>query len=276
MKEVEPNVEPFVSYGKLAKPTYRLGDFEVEPVLGVVIKPSSETRLTPKTVDVLAYLLDHAPRVVSADELLEAIWAGRVVDASAIHRRVSQIRGAFGDVAAKPVCIDTVPKRGYRVIAEVKRGSPALASNPGNRETTEPAGTALRSSQAQESSARRTAGEYRKPTIAVLPFVNLHEDSETDFFSEGISEDVLNGLSRIPGLTVIARTSSFRFKGGNHDAREIGRALGVSHIVEGSARMIGQRIRINTQLIETDGGTQLWSEQFDRELRYQEGFDAVC
>src|SRR5262249_36855158 len=156
---------------------------------------------------------------------------------NAVHKCIAELRRVF--LSQDPLIdyIETVPKRGYRVRVPIVWGDRLSGS----------------------SHARDL-----RPAIAVLPFVNMTSDPEQEFFSDGIAEDILNRLGKVPQLIVKARTSSFSFKGKNRDARTIGIVLGVSHLLEGSVRKVGNRIRITTQLIEANEDKHVWSAQYDR------------
>ena len=186
-------------------------------------------------MDVLVHLAERAGDVVSHDELLTRYWRGPLSSANAVHKCIAELRRAFLLHDPRIDYIETVPKRGYRVAV------PVVWSD-------------------------RLTGSARdpRPAIAVLPFVNMSSDPEQDFFSDGIAEDILNRLAQVPQLVVKARTSSFSFKGQNRDVRMIGGLLGVSHLLEGSVRKAGNRIRITTQLIETNEDKHVWSAQYDR------------
>jgi TolB-like protein len=127
---------------------------------------------------------------------------------------------------------------------------------------------ALRFGERDESSAsRRAALAEAGPSIAVLPFRNMSSDREAEYFCDGVTEEILNVLAQIPGLSVAARTSSFAYKGKDTDVRQIGRELGVRTVLEGSLRQVGQRLRVNVQLVDVASGYQLWSERYDREMQ---------
>src|SRR5438270_1123802 len=186
----------------------------------------------PKVFDLLRYLIQHRERVVSRDELLDAVWNGRIVSDSALATCINAARVAIGDSGEAQGLIKTLPRRGFRFIGAV-REEKASATEAHDRLT--PAGIF-------ELPA--------KPSIAVLPFQNLSSDPEQEYFADGIVEDIISGLSRIRWLFVIARNSSFVYKGRAVDAKQVGRELGVRYLLEGSVRRAGDRIRISAQVIE--------------------------
>jgi adenylate cyclase len=211
---------------------------------GALADQDGEIALRPKSFEVLRFLVSNAGRLVSRDEVLEAIWPGVTVTEESLTQCISEIRTALGESGQR--MIKTVPKRGYLFAVEVTC----------NRE--EPPSAA--------SKADAAPSLQDGPSIAVLPFVNLSGDAAQDYVSDGITEDIINGLSYFAGLSVIARNSSFSYKGRAVDVREVGRQLGVRYIVEGSVRRFGDRIRITAQLADALSGVQRWGERFDREL----------
>jgi adenylate cyclase len=189
----------------------------------------------------LVFLARHPNEVVSRQEFIETVWQGLVVNEEALSRAISLLRTLLGDSAHTPTFIQTIPGAGYRLIAEVITTLDRIHS-----------GIPVQSSQAN--------------SIAVLPFVNLSDDPDTEYFSDGITEEILNVLAQVQRFKVVGRTSSFAFKGLNKDIREIGNALGVTHVLEGSVRKAGSQVRITSQLIKTEDGYHLWSQTFDHEL----------
>ncbi len=191
-------------------------------------------------------LVQNPKAVLTRDEIRNMLWPGdtTVEFDHGIDTAVKKLRRALGDDAANPRYIETLPRRGYRWLTDV-----TWRDLPG-------------------ASARVEAENHGKTidSIAVLPFSNLSADSGSDYFSEGLAEEILNALSGVGGLKVTARTSSFAFRGKNQDVRGIGQSLGVQAILEGSVRRSGKRLRATVQLISTVDGCHLWSEQYDREL----------
>jgi adenylate cyclase len=216
-----------------------------------------EIALRPKTFEVLRYLLENADRVVSKGELIKAIWPNvRVTDESLTHC-VSEVRHAIGD--GEQTMIKTVPRRGYRFSAPVCRlasegaSLPAVAATPVDEVNL-------------DAGPQRRPTHSDRPSIAVLPFVNLSGDPQQDYFSDGITEDIITELSRFSELMVIARNSTFQYKGKAADIRQIARELGVRHVLEGSVQRDGDRVRITAQLIDATTGAHRWAERYDRHL----------
>lgn len=209
--------------------------------------------LRRKSFELLRYLAENPDRVVTKEELLKAIWPDVAVTEESLTHCVSEVRQAIGD--GKQTIIETVPRRGYRFTAAV---SP-IAANAGA-----PLPVAAEVKGAPPSS---DAGQgLDRPSVAVLPFANLSGDPQQDYFSDGITEDIITELSRFSELLVIARNSTFQYKGKAIDIRQVGRELGVRYVLEGSVRRSGERIRIAAQLVDAATGAHRWAERYDREL----------
>ena len=202
--------------------------------------------LEPQVFDLLAYLIEKRDRVVSKDDLLASIWQGRNVSESTVTSRINAARGAIGDSGDQQRLIKTFPRKGIRFVGEVREQ--VRATVPGTQ--TAPPVLVLPD----------------RPSIAVLPFTNMTGDSEQEYFSDGITEDIITELSRFGELFVIARNSSFQYKGKTVDIRQVARELGVRYVLEGSIRRGGDRIRISAQLIDGMTGSHRWAERYDRKL----------
>jgi TolB-like protein len=204
--------------------------------------------VAPQVFDLLDYLIRNRERVVSKDDLINAIWNGRIVSDAALTTRVNVARNAIGDSGEEQRLIKTLPRKGFRFVGPVREaqgpGGAATADNPG-----QPAKPALALPD--------------KPSIAVLPFTNLSSDPEQDYFADGMAEDIITALSRFKALFVIARDSSFTYKGRAVDVKQVGRELGVRYVLEGSVRKAANRVRITGQLVDTATGAHLWADRFD-------------
>ena len=226
-----------------ARPVYRFGSFILDTSRACLRDGEREIELRPKSFDILRYLVERPGRLLSKDELMQAIWPNLFVTDDSLTRCISDVRQALGHEGRR--MIKTVPKRGYLFAVPVQTGETVLAP-------------------AADAPATRELIEG--PSVAVLPFTNLSGDAAQDYLSDGITEDIINELSCFSSLSVIARHSSFSFKAKAIDVREIGRRLGVRYIVEGSVRRFGDRIRITAQLVDAETGVQRWTERFDRAL----------
>ena len=205
--------------------------------------------VTAQVFDLLNYLITNRGRVVSKDDLITAIWDGRNVSDAALTTRLNVARGAIGDNGQQQRLIKTLPRKGYRFVGRVRE-------EQGNAEVIETSMEAARPALALPD----------KPSIAVLPFTNLNSDPGQDYFADGIVEDIITELSRFSDLFVIARNSSFQYKGKSVDVRQVGRELGVRYVLEGSIRRDGIGVRISAQLIDAMTGAHLWAERYDRKL----------
>jgi TolB-like protein/Tfp pilus assembly protein PilF len=205
----------------------------------------------PQVFDLLEFLIQERERVVSRDDLLQAVWKGRIVSESTMSSRINAARTAIGDDGAAQRLIRTLPRKGIRFVGEVREEQAAAVQSP-----VTPA--------AQPPPQERRAADG--PSIAVLPFTNMSGDPESDYFADGMAEEIITSLSRCSGLLVIARNSSFTYKGQAVDVRRVGRELGVGYVLEGSVRRVDERLRITAQLIEAEGGTHLWADRFDGDL----------
>ncbi|WFU25716.1 winged helix-turn-helix domain-containing tetratricopeptide repeat protein [Bradyrhizobium sp. CB1717] len=202
--------------------------------------------LQPQVFDLLLYLVAERARVVSKDDLISQIWSDRIVSDSALNSRINAARKALGDDGATQRLIKTIPRKGFRFVGDV-REDVAAAPVP-----------------AEPGTARRAVTD--RPAIAVLAFENMSGDPAQDYFGDGISEDILTALSRQRWFMVIARNSSFTYKGRAVHIRQIAEELGVRYIVEGSVRKADNRVRITAQLNDATSGSHLWAERYDREL----------
>ena len=199
--------------------------------------------LEPQVFDVLAYLIQNRERVVSKDDLLASIWEGRSVSESALTTRINAARSAIGDSGDQQRLIKTLQRKGIRFIGAVREEDRQTAAG-------EPIPVALPD----------------RPSIAVLAFTNMSGSPDQDYFSDGITEDIITELSRFSELFVIARNSSFQYKGKSVDIRQVGRELGVRYVLEGSIQRAGDRIRISAQLIDATTGAHRWADRYDRKL----------
>ena len=200
--------------------------------------------LEPQVFDLLVHLVRRRNAVVSKDELIAEIWKGRCVSDSALDARISAARLAVCDSGAGQRLIKTFPKRGVRFVGTVVEEAPSAGARD------EPNGPPLPD----------------RPSLAVLPFANMSSDPEQDYFVDGMVEDIITGLSRIKWLFVIARNSSFVYKGKAIDVRQVGRELGVRYVLEGGVRKAAKRLRISAQLLEAETGTHLWADRYDGAL----------
>jgi TolB-like protein len=211
----------------------------------------------PQVFDLLAYLAQNGDRVVSKDEIFSSIWEGRIVSDSTLTSRINAARKAVGDSGKEQKLIRTVPRKGLRFVGDVK--TLADGAKPADDLNSPPP------DQAHEP-PRAAPPLPDRPAIAVLPFSNMSGDPEQEYFSDGISEDIITGLSKLRWFFVIARNSSFTYKGKAVHLRQIAEELGVGYVLEGSVRKSGDRVRITAQLNDVSTGSHIWAERYDRDL----------
>jgi adenylate cyclase len=215
-------------------------------------QPIRLVRLGGRAFDVLMALIEALGAVVGKDELLSRVWQGRIVEENRLAGEITALRKAFG---ADRELIRTVAGRGYQFTGEIR----TRAEGTGEQGISS-AATAVASSM---TPLRSDSWRPDKPSIAVLPFDNMSGDPEQEYFADGMVEEIITALSRIKWLFVIARNSSFAYKGQAVDVKQVGRQLGVRYVLEGSVRKAGGRVRITGQLIDATSGTHLWADRFD-------------
>jgi adenylate cyclase len=207
--------------------------------------------LEPQVFDLLEYLVRHRDRVVSRDDLIASIWGGRIVSESALGTRINAVRRALDDTGTKQRLIKTFRRKGVRFVGAVSEENHATRAK----------GAEL---PAPQPGPELTPPD--RPSIAVLPFTNLGGDVEQEYFADGMVEDIITELSRIRSLFVIARNSSFAYRGKLLDIKQIGRELGCAYLVEGGLRKAADRVRVTAQLIDTQTAAHVWAERYDRSL----------
>jgi TolB-like protein len=223
---------------------YLFEDYALDAERRELLRGTEPISVEPQVFDLLHHLIRNRDRVVSKDDLLTAVWNGRVVSESALSTRINAARSLLGDSGEEQRLIRTFPRRGVRFVADVREESRPDA--PGAIES--PVLPADRAS------------------IAVMPFANLSSDPEQDYFTDGIVEDIITALSRNRAFFVIARNSTFTYKGRSVDIKQAGRELGVRYVLEGSVRKLGGRVRVSGQLIEAASGHHLWADRFDGDV----------
>jgi len=207
-------------------------------------RDGQRVRIHRRALGILCALAEAKGEIVSRDELMARLWPGRIVEEGNLHVHVSALRKSLDEHGEGHSLVVTVPGRGYRLAGL----------------------TGLRSAQLAEGSLPPQLPLPDKPSIAVVPFANLSGDPDQEYFADGMVEEIITALSRIRWLFVIARNSSFTYKGQTVDVKQIGRELGVRYVLEGSVRKAGGRVRITAQLIEAEPGTHLWADRFDGSL----------
>lgn len=207
----------------------------------------------PQVFDLLVYLVRNREHVVSKDDVLDAVWGGRIVSESTLTSHVNAVRKAVGDTGGEQRLIRTIARKGFRFVGKVS-------------EVQSPDGPGWPKAAPSSDTAAPALSLPDRPSIAALAFHNLSGDPEQEYFADGVVEDIITALSRIGWLFVIARNSSFTYKGRAVDVKQIGRELGVRYVLEGSVRKAANRVRITGQLIDTSTGAHLWAERFEGTL----------
>jgi adenylate cyclase len=264
----------------------RVGDWLVDSARNEVVRGGRAVRLEPKAVEVLVHLATNPGEVVSREKLLAAVWPGVVVGDDALTQAIIKLRRALGDEAHKPTYIETISKRGYRLVAPVAGAEAAPAAPPARAR---PASGRLWLAAAgvfvialgAVFAVSRVGGPFRMPwpitsdprgnagspfpTVAVLPLANLSGDARRDYFSDGVTEDVINELGRFSGLRVMSRSAMQAFKGRSATPQAIRDELGARYVVQGSVREADGRVRVSVELSDADQGALLWSERYEGE-----------
>jgi TolB-like protein/Tfp pilus assembly protein PilF len=219
---------------------FSLGDLTIDTGRQLVSRGADSIPLPKLSFDLLLALVRAAPNLVSLDELMRLVWPGIVVSPETVSQRVKLLRDALSDDPRAPRYIAGLRGRGYQIVAAVEDGAAQPVATP--------------------------AAIISPKSVAVLPFLDMSEQRDQEYFADGLAEELINLLTKIPGMRVPARTSSFYFKGKSEDVPTIASKLMVAHVLEGSVRKSGDRLRVSAQLVRADNGYHLWSETYDRRL----------
>jgi TolB-like protein len=227
---------------------YAFGPFRLDVAAGILFRGAEPVALGRRAVALLHVLVEGARTPISKGRLIESAWPGLSIEESNLTVQIAALRRTFAEEPGGENWIETLPRRGYRYVG------PAVASE--------------RPSEGAEAIARHAPALAvpDNPSLAVLPFTNMSGDPEQEYFADGMVEDIITGLSRIKWLSVVARNSSFTYKGQSVSVSQVGRELGVRYLLEGSVRKAGQNVRITGQLVEAETGVHIWAERYDRPL----------
>lgn len=270
--------------------SFRVGSWQVDPDLDQLSRGTEVVKVRRQVMDLLVYLAERPGQMVGSDDLLDGLWSGKFVTSTSVYNCVGELRRALAS-DTQQTYIETIPKRGYRLLAPVSGISQDDAGDtaPASGFTRSPSALlatvigiamlvvfaylALDRSDTPDISDQSAATANRsvqsslvpdgRVSVAVLPFVTLSTDPEQEFLADGITEEVANSLARLPALRVTGRTSAFYFKGRNLPIPEIGETLGVQYVVEGSLRREDERLRVRYQVIRAEDGFQVWSDTLD-------------
>jgi TolB-like protein/Flp pilus assembly protein TadD len=227
---------------------YRFSGLTLDTSSFELKRGDEDIALEPQVFSLLLYLLENRDRIVSKDDLIAAVWDGRIVSDAALNSRINAVRRAVGDDGKAQAIVKTFPRRGFRFVADVVQGMDTVV---GRKDSANAPPEDLRSG---------------RPSIAVLPFDNLSADPDQAFFADGIAEDIVAALIRLPQFFVIERNATQTYRGQAIDVRVVAQELGVAYVVEGSVRKVGNRVRVSAQLIDAPNRKPLWAEKYDREL----------
>ena len=224
------------------KLVFSIGDWRVDPALDEISRDGESVKLEPQIMQLLLCLAEHVGMVVSVEQLLEEVWRDVVVTPNSVYHAIATLRRILGDNAKNPTYIANIVRRGYRLLAPVVpwAESPAVPSG--------------------------TSDPMIERSIAVMPFMDMSEKHDQRYFADGMAEEVVNLLTKVPGIRVIGRTACAQFRDKSEDLRSIGSVLGAAYVVEGSVRRSGERLRVTAQLIGTKDGSHLWSGSYDKDF----------
>jgi adenylate cyclase len=269
---------------------WRIGNWQVSADLGEISRDGRCTKLDPRAMRLLLFLAERPGQVVTVRELLNGVWGKALVTPHSVYEAIAALRQALEDPSDKPEYIVTLPRRGYRLIAPVESCPPQEQSRTVSPDSVEAAvkdgvtatpwrratlilcgaaftigvlGTVVWFSRDAHAPPERVLVDK---SIAVLPFLDLSERQDQQYFADGLAEELIDVLANVPGLRVIGRTSSFQFKNKNEGIPSIGAKLGASYVVEGSVRRAGDHVRVAAQLIRAADGAHQWSQTYDRSV----------
>jgi TolB-like protein/DNA-binding winged helix-turn-helix (wHTH) protein len=249
---------------------YRFSDFEIDLALHELRRKGASVHIEPQVFDLIVHLVRNHDRVVSKDELIDTIWNGRAISEAAFSSRINGARRVLGDNGTDQLYIRTLQRRGFRFVGDVQAVG-ALEGDPIGRAAASdvPARVSISTDVAHLDdvvSDAIKAEAVTRASIAVLPFANVSNDQDNDYFSYGLTEDIIRLLARNRWLSVISRHSTIGFQNRVVDAREVGAQLGVSYVMSGSVRKTRNAVRITAELARAADGKQLWSDNYDLQL----------
>jgi transcriptional activator of cad operon len=266
---------------------FRIGEWLVDPSSGQISRDGESVRLEERTLRLLVCLAERAGEVVSIEDLLSQVWPGVNVSPDSVYQAVASLRRQLRDDPKQPIYIATVPRLGYRMVAKVMPSQETTAATGQDHQDNPLRRKALFTSRSWRvlsigvaavlviwfsfflfgllTTHRGTAAAaYPERSLAVLPFIDLTEGMKEEVFADGLTEELIDKLSKIPGLRVPAPTASFYFKYKKIPLTEIARSLGVVYVLDGSTRQSGATVRISARLVRSENGYVIWSATYDR------------
>ena len=246
---------------------YDFGPFRLDSKSLVLLRDGAVVPVAPKALQTLLVLVENGESPVTKDDLMKQVWPDTFVEETNLTQQISLLRKVLDDSSGSASCIETIPKRGYRFTAALNPEVPVPRSRLHWFRIAAVCAAVASIGIAAYLWRSRAPLADNSPAIAVLPFVDMSEDKSQEYFTDGLTEELIDALAKAPGLRVAARTSSFAFKGKQQDVRTIGRTLQVAMVVEGSVRQTGDRLRITAQLNSVKDGLHIWSETYDRDRR---------
>jgi transcriptional activator of cad operon len=270
-----------------------IGDWQIDPASGDIARQGRTTRLDVHAMRLLLCLADRPGEVVSIDDLINQVWAGVIVSSDSVYQAVTSLRRQLGDDAKQPIYIETVPRLGYRMVAKVRpwKELPEAAKSSqesGHAPKPAPSGSRVRAGLAvalavavclalaiisllhegggSVAASPQAAAPHQpaEKSIAVVPFLDLTEGMVEETFADGMTEELIDKLSKIPELMVQTATASFYYKGKQIPVAELAKNLGVIYLLDGSVRKSNSRVRVAARLIRADNGYVMWTESYDR------------
>ena len=275
-----------------AKRAFQIGGWRVNPTTGEISRNGETVRLEARAMLLLECLAERAGEVVSIEELLDRVWTGVIVSPDSVYQAVASLRRQLGDDPKQPAYIATAPRLGYRMVAKVTllEGEVTHLADTRSGEARTKASSSvrarwavfavvlvglavvvtwallMRSRTAGSSSASSVLASQNQRSIAVLPLLDLTDGMKEDEFADGMTEELIDRLSKIPDFRVPAATASFYFKGKQVPLGEIAKTLGVIYVLDGSVRKSAARFRVAARLVRAENGYVIWSETYDRPL----------
>jgi transcriptional activator of cad operon len=252
----------------------RIGAWRVNPISGEISRKGQIVRLEVRVMRLLLCLAEHAGKVVSIDDLITNVWAGVNVSEDSVYQGVTSLRRVLGDDPKQPAYIETVPRLGYRMVAKVSPWTEVALPHSHAKVSLIPTvaigltlvvvlGLVLHSRITDKNKSALVSTQAQR-SVAILPFLDLTEGMSQEEFADGMTEELIDKLSKVPGLRVPTATSSFFFRGKQVTVANVAKTLNVSYVLDGSVRKSGARVRVAARLVRAENGYVIWSETYDR------------